>query len=130
MPHYSAISNTRLLTCDDRLIEIFEEVIEHFDNSILCGHRGQEEQDKAFRLGHSKVQFPNGKHNSLPSKAVDAAPYPIDWNDRERMTYFAGFVMAVAAMKGIKLRWGGDWDRDTEVSDNGFDDLVHFELAE
>ena len=28
----------------------------------------------------------------------------------------------------IKLRWGGDWDRDTQVKDNSFDDLLHFEL--
>jgi len=27
------------------------------------------------------------------------------------------------------LRWGGDWDRDTQVDDNNFDDLVHFELV-
>jgi hypothetical protein len=30
----------------------------------------------------------------------------------------------------IPLRWGGDWDSDTEVNDNGFDDLVHFELED
>jgi peptidoglycan L-alanyl-D-glutamate endopeptidase CwlK len=28
-----------------------------------------------------------------------------------------------------RLRWGGDWDMDTKVSDNDFDDLVHFELV-
>jgi len=31
---------------------------------------------------------------------------------------------------GVTLRWGGDWDRDTEVQDNSFDDLVHFEIVE
>jgi len=31
---------------------------------------------------------------------------------------------------GVDLRWGGDWDGDTEVRDNGFDDLVHFEIVE
>ena len=31
-------------------------------------------------------------------------------------------------MKGIPLRWGGDWDVDTELKDNDFDDLPHFEL--
>ena len=30
-------------------------------------------------------------------------------------------------MMGIKIRWGGDWDSDTQVNDNKFDDLVHFE---
>jgi len=29
---------------------------------------------------------------------------------------------------GMKIRWGGDWDMDTQTKDNKFDDLVHFEL--
>jgi len=28
----------------------------------------------------------------------------------------------------MKIRWGGDWDMDTQTKDNKFDDLVHFEL--
>ena len=35
-----------------------------------------------------------------------------------------------AKSMGIDIRWGGDWDRDTEVRDNKFDDLVHFEIVE
>ena len=31
-------------------------------------------------------------------------------------------------MTGVEIRWGGDWDSDTQVKDNKFDDLVHFEL--
>ncbi len=51
------------------------------------------------------------------------------------MTYFAGFVMATAKQlkdKGLithDMRWGGDWDRDTEVKDNVFQDYPHFELV-
>jgi len=66
----------------------------------------------------------------LPSLAVDVAPYPIDWNDRERFCYFAGYVKGIAKSLGTELRWGGDWDRDTQVKDNNFDDLPHFELVE
>ena len=62
--------------------------------------------------------------------AVDVAPYPIAWDDRERQTLFAGYVLATAKALGVELRWGGDWDGDTEVRDNQFDDLVHFELVE
>ena len=74
--------------------------------------------------GKSKTM--NSKH--LTGKAVDVAPYPIDWNDRERFTYFAGYVMGIAAKMGIKLRWGGDWDRDHNLKENSFDDLPHFEI--
>lgn len=62
--------------------------------------------------------------------AVDVVPYPVDWQDRDRFHYFAGFVLGMATARGVKLRWGGDWDSDTEVDDNVFDDLPHFELAE
>ena len=40
----------------------------------------------------------------------------------------AGFVMGIANTVGIKLRWGGDWDKDTELKDNKFNDLGHFEI--
>ncbi len=26
------------------------------------------------------------------------------------------------------IRYGGDWDRDFDITDNKFQDLVHFEL--
>jgi len=66
--------------------------------------------------------------------AVDAVPYPIDWEDTKRMIFFAGFVICTA--KRLKkegkishdIRWGGDWDRDTELKDNRFQDYPHFEL--
>lgn len=134
MPAYSATSRERLVTCHVDLQEIFDEVIQHFDCTILEGHRSRERQNRLQREGKSQVRWPNGKHNQMPSEAVDAIPYPIDWGDRERMTLFAGYVIGVAdqlfdlGRTNHRVRWGGDWDRDTEVKDNGFDDLVHFEL--
>ena len=136
MPRFSQSSKNRLNTCHKDLRMIFNAVIPHFDNSILCGHRNEAEQMAAYNSGRSRVKWPDGKHNRSPSMAVDAAPYPIDWQDRERFYYFAGYVMGVAEMlhgEGLishRLRWGGDWNRDTQVKDNGFDDLVHFELVE
>lgn len=130
MPSFGKTSKARLETAHPRLIEVFEEVVKHFDCSILQGHRGKVEQNDFFHRGLSKVQWPNGKHNSVPSLAVDAAPYPIDWNDRARFSYFAGFVVGIAASKGIKIRWGGDWDGDRELADEkGLSDLPHFELV-
>ena len=70
------------------------------------------------------------KPTRVPSLAVDVTPYPVVWDDRERQTLFAGYVLATAKAMGVSLRWGGDWDSDTEVRDNGFDDLVHFEIVE
>tara|TARA_R100000664_G_scaffold16539_1_gene25316 strand:- start:1622 stop:2041 length:420 start_codon:yes stop_codon:yes gene_type:complete len=139
MVKFSAISLERLESCDPKLQKVFHKVIELFnsgvigkgwDCSILQGHRGKDEQNKYYNEGKSKVQYPDGRHNAFPSRAVDVTPYPIDFDDRERQTYFAGFVLGVAGSMGIKLRWGGDWDRDGQVADNRFDDMPHFELID
>ena len=129
MPKFGRTSKKRLVTCKEDLQVLFNEVVKHFDCSVLVGYRGRNEQDTAYESGHSKVKWPNGKHNSNPSLAVDVAPYPIDWDDRERFIYFGGFVKGCAYQLGLPLRWGGDWDNDSQLSDNKFDDLVHFELV-
>ena len=128
MPKFGRKSKENLNTCDSRLQKIFNEVIKHVDCSVLEGHREKDRQNKLFKEGKTKVQYPNGRHNRQPSSAVDVTPYPVDWKDRERQTLFAGFVIGVASQMGINLRWGGDWDQDFQVVDNRFDDFPHFEL--
>jgi peptidoglycan L-alanyl-D-glutamate endopeptidase CwlK len=130
MPRYSKRSKDRLATCDTRLQEIFNEVIKYVDCSVLEGHRSKERQNKLYDEGRTKVKYPNGRHNSSPSKAVDVTPYPVNWEDRERQTLFAGFVLGLARAMGHKLRWGGDWDMDFQVMDNRFDDFPHFEIRD
>ena len=128
MPRFSKSSQAKLETCDKDLQKLFTETIKHFDCTVLCGHRNEKDQTKAYKAGNSKVQFPHGKHNKLPSYGVDVSPYPIDWDDRERFYYFSGFVLGIASQLGIKIRYGGDWDSDKNLKDNKFDDLVHFEV--
>ena len=128
MAKFGKKSKERLATCEKDLQLLFGEVVKGFDCSIICGHRGEEAQNEAFKRGNSKAKYPKGRHNASPSRAVDVAPYPINWADRERFTYFAGYVMGIASQMGIDIIWGGDWDGDTDLADNGFDDLVHFEL--
>jgi peptidoglycan L-alanyl-D-glutamate endopeptidase CwlK len=128
VPNFGRTSRKRLKTCDEDLIFLFEEVVKYFDCSVLEGHRGKKLQNKYFKENKSKLRFPDGNHNKKPSTAIDVVPYPIDWEDRERMTYFAGFVKGVAMMLGIPIRWGGDWNSNNDLKDNNFDDLPHFEL--
>jgi hypothetical protein len=128
MPKFGRRSRERLETCDQRLQDVFNEVIKHTDCTILEGYRDKERQDQLANEGKSKVRYPNGRHNFMPSRAVDVIFYPVDWDDRERQTLFAGFVLGVATGMGHNIRWGGDWDQDWEVMDNKFDDLVHFEI--
>ena len=128
MPYFGKSSKKRLSTCDDRLQKVFNEVIKHVDCSVLCGHRGKDDQNKAYKEGKSKAKYPNGRHNRQPSLAVDVSPYPIDWDDLERQTLFAGFVLGIAKQMGIDLIWGNDWDGDFETKDTGLKDYPHFEL--
>ncbi len=130
MPRFSKQSEERLSTCDPRIQDVFRIVVKHFDCTILEGHRGEELQTKYFEQGKSKVKWPNGAHNKKPSRAVDAMPYPIDWDDIPRLCYFAGFVVGIAAFLGIKMRWGKDWDGDRDLNDQTFNDGPHFEIVE
>jgi hypothetical protein len=128
MPSFGEKSKAQLETCDIQLQMLFNEVIKYVDCTILEGHRGEEAQNKAFREGKSRKKFPEGKHNSKPSKAVDVMMYPIDWKDTQRQILFAGFVLGMAAKMGIKLTWGGDWDGDFNMKEHSLFDVPHFEL--
>ena len=134
MAIFSPKSMEKLQTCHKDLQTLMWEVIKGFDCIVLQGYRGQAEQDKAFADGRSKLQWPNGKHNSNPSMAVDIAPYPVDWKDSGRFTLLGGYVLGVAAQlrrdgrMAFDVRWGGDWNGDTEMTAERFRDLGHFEL--
>ena len=128
MSSFGKKSKENLSTCHSDLQKVFYEVVKTFDCSVLEGHRDERRQNKLFEEGKTKVKYPKGRHNSSPSRAVDVTPYPVDWDDRERQTLFAGFVIGIARSMDIRLRWGGDWYQDFQVSDNRFDDFPHFEL--
>ena len=128
MPRFSKRSTVKLLSCDEQLIVLFNEVIKTYDCSILCGHRGEQAQNEAFKNNRSSLAWPESKHNLYPSIAVDVAPYPINWNDSGRFYMFAGYVKRIAEELNISIRYGGDWNSDTFTTDQQFNDLVHFEL--
>lgn len=127
-------SLARLSTCHQDLQHVLTEAIATGpDFTVLCGHRGKAEQDAACAAGLSKTPFPTSRHNSLPSMAVDIAPYPVDWNDYDRFRALADHILLTAARLGVPLRWGGDWDGDGKTRSDGdtderFVDLPHFEL--
>jgi len=128
MYKYGKKSRSRLETCHPLLQLIFNEAIKVLDITILEGKRGEEKQNNFYHAGKSKLRYPQSKHNREPSEAVDAAPYPVDWNNLNRFYYMAGVIKGIAQKLGIPLRWGGDWDRDGDITDNKFQDLPHFEL--
>ena len=135
MYSYGETSKSRLNTCHPDLITIFNEVIKLVDISILEGHRGKDKQDEYYNRNLSKLKWPLSKHNSKPSMAVDAAPWPIDWEDTGRFYQMVGVVKGIAHMLyedgkiSHKLRCGADWDKDGDIRDQSFNDLPHFELV-
>jgi peptidoglycan LD-endopeptidase CwlK len=132
MPRFGKKSRDRLKGVDSKLVNVLNEVVKNFDITVIEGLRSQERQNELVKQGKSKTKF--GKH--VQGRAVDIAPYPIDWNARDDFHYLGGWVLAVAAKMGVKVRWGGDWNASSlfkgqrTTKDNSFDDLVHFELLD
>ena len=111
---------------DAKLVNVLNELIKIMDVTIIEGLRTAKRQEELLAKGATKVKY--SRHMS--GKAVDLAPYPIDWEDRERFHYMGGMIRGIGQQLGLKIRWGGDWDSDGEIKDNNFDDLVHVELRD
>jgi peptidoglycan L-alanyl-D-glutamate endopeptidase CwlK len=126
---YSRKSLDRLNTCHPDLQKIMKELIKLMDVTIIEGERSKEKQEELVRTGMSKTL--NSKHLKQSdgySHAVDAAPYPIDWNDREGFAYMQGMIRGIAHMMNIEVRSGIDWDADGKIKDHSFFDGPHVEL--
>lgn len=102
------------------------------DISLVSGHRDIQEQNALFAAGASTKRWPDSKHNKSPSKAVDLQPYPYpDYEPKlwGALGYIAGRAFAIAAEEGFRIRWGGDWNSNGDLTDQKFDDLFHLELV-
>jgi peptidoglycan L-alanyl-D-glutamate endopeptidase CwlK len=136
MPMFSDESRTKLSTCHMDLQVIFYEVIRCLDCTIIEGHRNELDQDFDFKQGITDFKWPNGKHNILPSNAVDVTINPIDWDNKHQLFWFAGYVLGIAEQLKQQgkithsLRWVSDWDINCDIRDEkSLSDLVHFELV-
>jgi|TARA_R110000824_G_scaffold126956_2_gene286764 peptidoglycan LD-endopeptidase CwlK len=124
MPKFGKRSKERLRGIDARLVSVLNELVKIMDVTIIEGLRSEQRQEKLLKEGSTKTKF--SKH--ITGKAVDLAPYPIDWKDRDRFHYMGGMIRGIAKQLNVNVRWGGDWDSDGETKDNRFDDLVHVEI--
>ena len=148
---YSTHSKRVLVTLHPILRAILTDALEIYDHRLERGLRDVAQQRVYVKDGWSKTM----KSEHLPfevegepdpvSRAVDAAPYPVDYDvevtgtrkeritaakNRARFAEFAGIVKAIGWYRyQVRIRWGGDWDGDNDLNDQTFDDLVHFELV-
>ena len=126
MPRFGKRSKERLKGVDVKLVNVLNELVKIMDVTIIEGLRTKERQEELVKQGASKTKF--SKH--IEGKAVDVAPYPIDWEDRDRFHYMGGMIRGIAKQLNLRIRFGGDWDSDGDTKDNNFDDLVHIEILD
>ena len=130
MPKFGKRSKERLKGVDAKLVNVLNELIKIMDVTIIEGVRSKEKQYEYFLKGKSKIDGIKKKGQHQLGKAVDLAPYPIDWSNRDSFYYMGGMLRGIAQQMGVKVRYGGDWDGDGKTKDNRFDDLVHIEIRE
>lgn len=133
MPKFGKQSQDILFQLHPNLQCLLNEAIKYVDIHLLCGYRGEKEQNEAVASGTSEKQWPNSKHNRIPSHAVDLVPYyptgpHIRWTEKEGMYLLVGFLKGLAVSMGIKIRSGADWDGDYDTKDQKLNDLPHIEL--
>lgn len=123
MPSFGPTSRRHLETLDPELQDVLNEAINHYDFSIIDGHRDMERQNHYFHEGASKVRWPNSRHNTFPSQAVDVVPYPGGFdNPNSEFDRMATYILSAASRLGVPLDWGGHW--------KSFPDYAHFELKD
>jgi peptidoglycan L-alanyl-D-glutamate endopeptidase CwlK len=153
MPLFSDRSRAELDTCHPNLRMIALEAIQTYDFSVIHGHRTETQQNKLFPK-YTKVKWPNSKHNSQPSMAIDVVPYVkgiggltgspkqisdlvLEWNVsrakvEQELWWSYGrlhqLFIHIAQAHCIAIRGGADWDQDGRLLDERFIDAGHFEL--
>ena len=134
----SKASEANLITCTPGIQIVVREAIKIFDFRVNEGYRTPERQLILYNQGRKTPgdivtnidgYKKKGMHNYKPSRAVDLVPYRVGvgdlWADRDSFIHLAGIMLAIAHMKGIKIRWGNDWNQDDNFADGW--DLPHFE---
>lgn len=138
MSKFSKRSKDNLVTADEKLQLLFNEVIKEIDCTVIYGYRTPEEQFELFKKGRERIDgwwtitdkskvvtnldgtTKKSRHNYYPSKAVDVVPYPLDWNDIDSFKLLASVVKRKALELGIDVEWGGDW--------KSFKDYPHWQI--
>jgi hypothetical protein len=146
----------RLSTCHPIWAQIIPRAlaISPMDFSVVCGFRGEDEQNAAFNADppRSTKRFPGSLHNHLSdqqdvddgwasqigqkcSLAIDNAPYiegRIRWDLPDEIRWLNGFIlgvgMPIAQAQGFFIRSGNDWDMDGNQTEHTLVDSPHLGL--
>lgn len=140
-----ASSSAKLATCHPVLQKIAQAamLVTPMDFTIVVGWRGKADQDAAVAAGASKTPWPTSKHNHMngstpESYAFDFAPWyaippNIRWNEGGSFRFLAGLLIGVgtpiAQAAGFRLRYGGDFNGDGDLTNDSFVDNDHLEIV-
>jgi peptidoglycan LD-endopeptidase CwlK len=129
---FSKASEAKLAGLDPLMVRVVRRAMGYqtMDFTVIQTLRTPEEAAANLAKGTSATT--RSKH--LPdarglSRAVDLAPFPINWNDTKRFGILMGLMAAAAKEEGVKIRLGGNWDGDNDFHDNRPEDPGHFELV-
>ena len=144
---FSEKSLKELATVDPQLVKVVvrARAWSRVAFEVSQGARTIEQQREYFAKGASKVNpdayptkealYAAAKHVTGPgaplSRAVDVFVPGQEGGayDKHALCYIAGVMEAAARSMDIKIRWGGDFDRDGILLEKGtFHDLPHFEI--
>lgn len=133
----------KLVGVDPRMVRVVKRAIalSGVDFMVTCGLRTFEQQEALYAKGRTKpgpivTWTMNSRHLAdrvtRMGKAVDLLPAPYDWGAKSGLAPFdqmAAAMFRAAALEGVAIRWGADWDRDGKPREKGETDNPHFELA-
>lgn len=86
---------------------------------VAWAHRGQKDQEDAYRRGTTQLKWPESKHNKMPSLAIDF--FELDNTGKARWDRVWLTDHLAPHVRAAGLVWGGDWKR--------FKDYPHVEIA-
>jgi len=136
-PLFDAQSAKRLRQAHPLIQKLMNQARSVIAFTIMDSQRGREEQERAFREGHSKAHFGQSAHNWTPAIAVDVAPQPLNWSDIGSFKHLQDVIgwwnpgdnsgHGLAKTMQIPIRWGGDWNMNGKA-DEHLVDMPHYEL--
>lgn len=91
------------------LKHIVQELSKEIEIVVKTGHRDHAAQVNAFNLGHSRYVWPNSKHNTLPSLAVDIVPKDAKPDDVYKFRDMCRRIERIADLAAIKIQLGRDF---------------------
>ena len=111
------------------LVAAVKKAAETFNIVVLEGVRSKERQKELVETGMSQTE--DSKHfiqEDGYGHAVDIAPDPINWEDRDAFLALNFYVAGVAKGMGVEVRQGVDWDEDLNIKEHSLFDGPHIEL--